>query len=96
VALAKLELRDRDCLLLCSDGLTGHVTDDEIREVVTTRRPADAARVLVDMANERGGKDNITVVVAGIGGRLESVRPGEAVEETLEVISTFEAKVPKG
>lgn len=96
VALARLELRDRDCLLLCSDGLTGHVTDEEIREVVMTRRPADAVRVLVDLANERGGKDNITVVVAGIGGRLDSVRPGEAVEETLEVISTFEAKVPKG
>jgi serine/threonine protein phosphatase PrpC len=96
VALAKLELRDRDCLLLCSDGLTGHVSDEEIRDVVTTRRPADAARVLVDLANERGGKDNITVVVAGIGGTLASVRPGEAVGETLEVISTFEAKVPRG
>ncbi len=95
VALAKLELRDRDCLLLCSDGLTGHVKDDEIRDIITGHRPAAAARKLVDLANERGGKDNITVVVAGIGGALASIRPGEDVGETLEVLSTFEAKVPK-
>src|SRR5690606_37880294 len=34
VAVSKLELRDRDCLVLCSDGLTSHVSDEEIRDVI--------------------------------------------------------------
>jgi serine/threonine protein phosphatase PrpC len=95
VALSKLELRDRDGLILCSDGLTGHVSDQEIRDVVTGHRPAEAARKLVDLANERGGKDNITVVVAGVGGELTSVRPGERVSQTFEVITTFDPAVPR-
>src|SRR5690606_7656124 len=45
VALGRLELRDRDCLVLCSDGLTTHVTDEEIRDVVLDAcRPELAAQ----------------------------------------------------
>jgi serine/threonine protein phosphatase PrpC len=95
VALGRLDLRERDCLVLCSDGLTNHVTDDEIREVVTSSGPPAAVRRLVDLANERGGKDNITVVVAGAGGELEAAKPGEEIDETFEVLTTFEAPVPK-
>lgn len=91
VAMAKLELRNRDCLLLCSDGLTGLVSDDEIRDVITASgRPELAVQQLVDLANERGGTDNITVVVAGIGGDLEQPAPTETVDSTLEIISTFD------
>ncbi len=93
VALGKLELRERDCLVLCSDGLTGHVTDAEIRDLVSTVRPELAVSKLVDLANDRGGKDNITIVVAGVGGDLEAAKPGEKVDETFEVLSTFEAPV---
>jgi serine/threonine protein phosphatase PrpC len=56
-------LRPGDRLLLCSDGLTRHVPDNEI---ATTMRGADlgrAATALVDLAKERGGEDNITVVL---------------------------------
>jgi protein phosphatase len=56
-------LRPGDRLLLCSDGLTRHVPDDEI---ATTIRRADlerAAAALVDLARWRGGEDNITVVL---------------------------------
>jgi serine/threonine protein phosphatase PrpC len=96
VAMVKLELRDRDCLLICSDGLTGMVPDDEIRDVITSSgRPERAVRQLVDLANERGGTDNITVVIAGIGGDLEQAGPTDTVDATLEVLSTFEAVVPK-
>lgn len=95
LALGRLELRERDGLILCSDGLTNHVTDDEIRDVVTSRRPEQAVAELVQRANDRGGTDNITVVVAGCGGALESVRPGEKVDETFEVLSTFEPKVSR-
>ena len=59
-----LELQPGDSLLLCSDGLTEHVRSDEIASVVAEAGGIDAAaRALVDLANQRGGLDNITVVV---------------------------------
>jgi serine/threonine protein phosphatase PrpC len=60
-------------LLLCSDGLVGEVSDEEIAEVLGAGDPADttAAR-LVSLANEGGGHDNITVIVIDIvGGATE-------------------------
>ena len=60
----RVDLRPGDRLLLCSDGLTNMVADDDIAAVL--RRQPDsqrAAEMLVDMANEAGGDDNITVVV---------------------------------
>jgi len=52
-------------LLLCSDGLTKHVTDEEIRELLSVDEP-NAARCakFVERANAGGGSDNVTVVVA--------------------------------
>lgn len=52
-----------DRLLLCSDGLTGHVTDAEILAAVQDGDPEAGVQQLVDLANERGGQDNITVLV---------------------------------
>lgn len=94
VALGRLDLRDRDCLVLCSDGLTAHVTDEEIRDVVlSARRPEVAAHRLVDLANERGGTDNITVVVAGVGGALAPPAPDERPEDAVEVLEAYEPKI---
>ena len=97
VALGKLELRDRDCIVICSDGLTGDVHDDEILKVVLeSGRPEVAAKQLIDLANERGGKDNITVVIAGVGGQLSRPATGEEIKDTFQVLSTFEpAGMPK-
>jgi len=90
VALTRLELRDRDCFVLCSDGLTTMVHDDEIRDLVlASGRPEIAAKQLVDLANERGGKDNITVVLAGVGGGLTPPSADETIDDTFEVLSTF-------
>ncbi len=61
------ELRDGDLLVLCSDGLYDLVDDAEIAELGSEDPPATAAQRLVDLANERGGHDNITVVVARWG-----------------------------
>jgi serine/threonine protein phosphatase PrpC len=59
----------RDVLLLCSDGLTRMVTEPEIAgSLQAETNPARAAQKLVDLANERGGMDNVTVIVARIGG----------------------------
>jgi serine/threonine protein phosphatase PrpC len=64
-----------DVVLLCTDGLTGHLSDDEIASVLAVGQPpAEACRILVDEANRRGGHDNITVVVA----RFDEGAPGPA------------------
>jgi PPM family protein phosphatase len=65
-----------DAFLLCSDGLTGVVTPQEIGAVVTAMSPDDAARLLVHMANLRGGPDNITVMIVRVPGNSAS-EPGK-------------------
>lgn len=65
VDVTRVGLRDGDHLLLCTDGLTGMVPDDAIRDTLAAGPTADAAcRALTDAALAGGGKDNITVVVA--------------------------------
>jgi serine/threonine protein phosphatase PrpC len=62
--LAELTSSPGDLFVLCSDGLTGLVRDDEIAEAANAGTDLDAiCEQLVDLANERGGDDNITVVV---------------------------------
>jgi protein phosphatase len=57
----------RDVLLLCSDGLTRMVTEPEIAGTLQAETdPARAAEKLIALANERGGPDNITVVIARV------------------------------
>jgi PPM family protein phosphatase len=91
VALGKLELRNRDCLILCSDGLTNAVPDEEIREILLASPSLDAAcSRLVDLANERGGEDNVTVVVVGVGGDLAPSSSTENVNETFKILESFE------
>ena len=64
VDLARLENGDR--VLLCSDGLTDLVDDETIRRVLLDSPAAtDACSALVTLALDRGGRDNVTVVVAG-------------------------------
>jgi PPM family protein phosphatase len=58
-----LLLQPGDNLILCSDGLTRHVSDDEIAEIVLAEAPEQATQTLIDLANERGGEDNISVAV---------------------------------
>jgi protein phosphatase len=62
----RVALAAGDRLILCSDGLWGLVLDVEIASVAGGRPPADACRDLVALANERGGPDNISVVVAEV------------------------------
>jgi len=52
-----------DVYLLCSDGLTGQVADEEIGPLIDSLPPEQATRVLVDLANLRGGPDNTTTVI---------------------------------
>jgi protein phosphatase len=63
--IQKLLLEPNDVLLLCSDGLTKHVTDLQIAALLSVHAPtADRCAQLIDAANSAGGTDNITAVVA--------------------------------
>jgi PPM family protein phosphatase len=63
--ISTLALCDGDRLLLCTDGLTGMVPDEQIIEILDRiMEPKAAAEALVERALERGGKDNVTVVLA--------------------------------
>jgi protein phosphatase len=55
-----------DRVVICSDGLSNFVEPHEIAEKVIHNNPEDACHILVDLANERGGMDNITVIVIEI------------------------------
>jgi len=62
--LAELSLAAGDVFVLCTDGLTTHVKDEEIAELVESGADEQtAAKALIDLANERGGEDNVTVVI---------------------------------
>jgi serine/threonine protein phosphatase PrpC len=63
--IRRVVLEADDVVLLCSDGLTKHVSDAAIAEVIAARTAsAEACATLLSRANEDGGSDNITVVVA--------------------------------
>jgi protein phosphatase len=63
-----------DTFLLCSDGLSGLVKDEEMGVIMGTLPPAEAAQVLIDLANLRGGPDNITVLIIRITGQAMTAR----------------------
>jgi protein phosphatase len=61
---SEIKTRAGDVFLLCSDGLTGMVPEDEILRVVTKSENLEqACQTLIDEANERGGLDNITAIL---------------------------------
>jgi PPM family protein phosphatase len=87
-----VEGRRGDVFVLCSDGLTDMVADDEIGAVLSERRESleDAADELVRRANKAGGQDNITVVAFELTD--EPDEPDEPDERTLE--QTVEQTAP--
>lgn len=90
VAISRLKLRRGDRLLLCSDGLSNAVSDDELRQILLAEEPASACRKLVDLSNGRGGADNLTAVVAHVeGDGLPEAVPSEPIARTLEVVRKF-------
>ena len=77
VDIVRETLQPGDKLLICSDGLTGLVAPDEMRAILEQRPPQPAADELVHLANERGGHDNVSVVVlaAAPGGVIAAAVP---------------------
>lgn len=74
-----------DIFFLCSDGLTRHVQDEEIQEILTHQDPLRASRILIDLANERGGEDNISVAIIRYNGR-------EAVDQNQTLVTMLDEK----
>lgn len=66
VDIYREEARAGDLLLLCSDGLTGYVSNDEILDLATAWSPSLAAMKLIDRANDNGGGDNVTALIVAI------------------------------
>jgi serine/threonine protein phosphatase PrpC len=93
VAVSVLTLRQRDCLVVCSDGLTNKVGDHEIRDLIIAAASLDAAcKSLIDLANARGGEDNITVLAAGVTGEMGISDAAEQFSNTYSVVRPFEPK----
>jgi hypothetical protein len=69
---------EQDTLILCSDGLTTHLEDWELEAAVRQHPPQEAAQLLIDTANKRGGGDNITVLIVA-GQKKAALAPAPAV-----------------
>lgn len=64
--LVTMPVEAGDCYLLCSDGLSNYFSTEEIGRIVASQFYSEAGRALVEIANERGGDDNITCVIVYI------------------------------
>ncbi len=85
-----LDILPGDLFLLCSDGLHGYLTDAEIPTLLDAVTPAELPAMLVSLANERGGKDNITAVVVAVANQ-EAAEPAALLKmNVLQRIPLFQ------
>lgn len=87
VDMFHLPLQVGDTVVLCSDGLHGLVSDEEIGEIARSMPLADAVDRLIDLANERGGTDNITTIIAHVdelNAAATVVDPSDSARTTVE------------
>ena len=81
VEVSRLTLCNMDTLVICSDGLSGKVHQDEIAQIVHESQDfKSACQRLINLANERGGEDNITVVIAQFSGSGLALPESEEME----------------
>jgi len=71
VAETPVALQSADILLMCTDGLHGLITDDEMAAIASQNNPPKACRQLVDLAKSRGGFDNVTLQIVRIDGPVD-------------------------
>src|SRR4051794_4913276 len=84
----RIPARDGDVFLLCSDGLSGMVSDDDMRAILEAGGPLDtAAKTLVEAANDNGGRDNITAVLFRLEDDGESDPRTKATTESYDTIA---------
>ncbi|HKO53938.1 MAG TPA: protein phosphatase 2C domain-containing protein [Polyangiaceae bacterium] len=91
-AIGQVALRQGDKLLICSDGISNAVTHAELLQILAKNEPWPACAQLIQVANDRGGEDNLTAVVAQFDGNgLPAPLPSETVTGTFAVIKDFGA-----
>jgi len=107
VDLTHQDVRKGDAIVLCSDGLSGQVKKDEIARIVSQNKELmEICSDLIELANQRGGPDNITVIVARFSGDgLGKVGDGEPVghqvyplldpESTTQPVPIYKGEPPK-
>jgi PPM family protein phosphatase len=89
VDLIEVPINSGDRFLLCSDGLTGMVSDEEIvQHLGGTDTPDRTVRSLVELANDRGGIDNITAILVEVAKNAADRRPTDPVGVAGSSIST--------
>lgn len=80
VAVNQMPLREGDAILICSDGLSNKIRGEEMIRVVEQQESlGEACATLVDIANHRGGEDNITVIIARVSG--SALTPADVVPD---------------
>ncbi len=89
------QLSPGDVLVLCTDGLWGTMTDQELADVVSQHPPQVAAERLVALANERGGPDNVTVIVVGVD-QAVACDDGDTLELQMDDEVTLTDKTSRG
>jgi serine/threonine protein phosphatase PrpC len=87
-AVARLHLRRGDTVLICCDGLSNALTDEELGSLLVSSTPGDACARAIALANERGGEDNLTVIVARFDGGALSPPEGR-ITQTFEELAAF-------
>ena len=89
-AIARLQLRSGDRLLICCDGLSNELSDSELAAIVGEPDPVSASEHAIAAANQHGGRDNITAIIAHVGGDgLEAAAAGEHITATYRVVHGF-------
>ena len=83
-----------DSFLLCTDGLSGLVADDEIGAILASLSPGEAAQALIDLANLRGGHDNITVLIVKVTGEALTTQAAAAQPLTIRRVQTVHRAHP--
>jgi protein phosphatase len=92
--LFELTLQPGDRFLLCSDGLSGVVTPEEMKEAMESGSPSVAAWRLIDLANDRGGPDNVTCMILRIGEIVVDPEAETGEEEGEEGVRKLDVSVP--
>jgi len=93
VAIGRLRCRRGDRLLICCDGLSNALSDDDLKDLLSGNDPKTACDRMIALANERGGEDNLTAIVAHFDGAgLEPADPAETAE-AVEVLQAFEPEL---
>src|SRR5262249_50306571 len=91
IAVNSIELKRGDTMLLCSDGLSGKVSAAEMATIIRKNGSLEeSAKELIELAKQRGGEDNITVILARFDGEGLKPKAQETLTRSINVLSRFD------